>query len=154
MDLSDLIKPEAIVPVLKASSKKQALQELAAVAADMTDQDERAIFDILLQRERLGSTGVGKGVAIPHGKLPGLEDIFGMFARLDKPIPFESADDEDVDLIFVLLAPEEAGADHLKALSRIARLLHEPGVAKSLRGCRDSAGLYSLLTQPAESNAA
>ncbi|MBL4758230.1 MAG: PTS IIA-like nitrogen regulatory protein PtsN [Rhizobiales bacterium] len=154
MDLSDLIKPEAIVPILKASSKKQALQELASHAAYLTGQDERIIFDVLLQRERLGSTGVGKGVAIPHGRLTGIDEIFGMFAGLAKPITFDAVDDEPVDLIFVLLAPEEAGADHLKALSRIARLLHEPGIAKSLRGCRDSAGLYSLLTQTAESNAA
>jgi len=125
MDLSDLIKPEAIVPVLKASSKKQALQELASYAADLTGQDERIIFDVLLQRERLGSTGVGKGVAIPHGRLTGIDEIFGMFAGLTKPITFDAVDDEPVDLIFVLLAPEEAGADHLKALSRIARLLHE-----------------------------
>jgi len=154
MDLSDLIKPEAIIPALKASNKKQALQELSEKASDMVGLPGRAIFDVLLQRERLGSTGVGKGIAIPHGKLAGLEEIVGLFARLDKPIAFESADDQPVDLIFLLLTPEDAGADHLKALARIARLLHEQTAASRLRGCRDATGLYSLLTQPAESNAA
>ena len=154
MDLSDLIKPEAIIPALKASNKKQALQELCETAAQMVGLQSRPIFDIVLQRERLGSTGVGKGIAIPHGKLVGLDEIVGLFARLDKPIAYEAADDQPVDLIFLLLTPEDAGADHLKALARIARLLHEPSAATRLRGCRDATGLYGLLTQPVESNAA
>lgn len=154
MDLSDLISPEAILPSLKASSKKQALQEMAARAADLTGLPERQIFEVLLQRERLGSTGVGKGVAIPHGKPAGLTRIHGVFARLDKPIDFDAMDDQPVDLIFLLLAPEGAGADHLKALARIARVLHEPEAANKLRGCRDAAGLYTLLTQATESDAA
>lgn len=154
MDLSDLITPEAILPSTKVSSKKQILQELSERAAELTGLPERQIFDVLLQRERLGSTGVGQGVAIPHGKLPGLDRIYGLFARLDKPINFDSMDDQPVDLIFLLLAPEGAGADHLKALARIARVLREPGIAKKLRGCRDAAGLYALLVAPSESNAA
>lgn len=154
MDLSDLIKPEAIIPVLKASNKKQALQEMSEKASPLVDLPGRTIFDVLLQRERLGSTGIGKGIAIPHGKLSGLTEIVGLFARLDKPIAFESADEQPVDLIFLLLTPEDAGADHLKALARIARLLHEPNAATRLRGCRDATGLYSILTQPVESNAA
>jgi PTS system nitrogen regulatory IIA component len=154
MDLSDLITAEAVVPNLKASSKKQVLQELAHRASEITGLPARTIFDVLLQRERLGSTGVGKGVAIPHGKFAGLEELKGLFARMDKPVDFEATDDQPVDLIFVLLAPEDAGADHLKALSRIARLLREPGAAGRLRGCKDAAGLYSLLTQSTESNAA
>lgn len=154
MDLSDLISPKAIVPSAKVSSKKQILQELAEKAAAMTGLTEREIFDILLQRERLGSTGVGQGVAIPHGKLPGLERIHGIFARLEKPVDFDAMDDQPVDLIFLLLAPEGAGADHLKALARIARVLREPGTAQKLRGCRDAEGLYALLMAPSESNAA
>lgn len=154
MDLSDLITPEAIVPSAKVSSKKQILQELAQRAAELTGLGERQVFEVLLQRERLGSTGVGQGVAIPHGKLSGLDHIFGVFARLDKPINFEAMDDQPVDLIFLLLAPEGAGADHLKALARIARVLREPGTAQKLRGCRDAAGLYALLIQSTESNAA
>ncbi len=154
MDLGDLIKPEAIIPALKASNKKQALQELSEKASGMVGLPSRMIFDVVLQRERLGSTGVGKGIAIPHGKLSGLKEIVGLFARLDKPIAFEAADDQPVDLIFLLLTPEDAGADHLKALARIARLLHEPSATTRLRGCRDTTGLFSLLTQPVESNAA
>jgi PTS system nitrogen regulatory IIA component len=154
MDLSDLITPESIMPSVKISSKKQLLQEMAGRAAELTGLVERKIFDVLLQRERLGSTGVGHGVAIPHGKLPGLKQICGVFARLDKPINFEAMDDQPVDLVFLLLAPEGAGADHLKALARIARVLREPGAAKKLRGCRDAAGLYALLIESTESDAA
>lgn len=154
MDLSDLITPDAIMPNTKVSSKKQLLQGMASRAAALTGLVERQIFDVLLQRERLGSTGVGHGVAIPHGKMPGLERICGVFARLDKPINFEAMDDQPVDLVFLLLAPEGAGADHLKALARIARVLREPSAAKKLRGCRDAAGLYSLLIESTESDAA
>jgi len=154
MDLSDLITPDAIMPSVKISSKKQLLQEMAERAAALTGLVERQVFDVLLQRERLGSTGVGQGVAIPHGKLPGLDRIYGAFARLDKPINFEAMDDQPVDLVFLLLAPEGAGADHLKALARIARALRKPGTAEKLRGCRDAAGLYALLTQSTESDAA
>ena len=154
MDLSDFIGADGVLPSLKLASKKQVLQELAGKAAAQTGLEEREIFETLLQRERLGSTGVGHGVAIPHGKMAGLDRLFGMFARLDKPIDFDAMDDEPVDLVFLLLAPEGAGADHLKALARIARVLREPGMAKKLRGCRDAAGLYAMLTQPAESNAA
>ncbi|MBN9020231.1 MAG: PTS IIA-like nitrogen regulatory protein PtsN [Rhizobiales bacterium] len=155
MDLSDLITPDAIVPALKANGKKQALQELAEKAATLTGLDERQIFDTLLQRERLGSTGVGNGIAIPHGKLAGLKRIHGVFARLAKPIEFDALDDQPVDLIFLLLAPESAGADHLKALARIARLLREPGLATKLRASSDASALYAVLTASATaSNAA
>ena len=155
MDLSDLITPEAIVPALKANGKKQALQERAEKAAKLTGLDGRQVFDTLLQRERLGSTGVGNGIAIPHGKLPGLTRIHGVFARLAKPIEFDALDDQPVDLVFLLLAPESAGADHLKALARIARLLREPGLAGKLRASGDQNALYAVLTaSAAASNAA
>lgn len=154
MDLSDLLSPDAVVPALKVNSKKQAIQELAIRAAKVTGLPEREIFDTLLQRERLGSTGVGHGVAIPHGKLPALDRIVGVFARLEHPIDFEALDDEPVDLIFVLLAPEGAGADHLKALSRIARVLRDSNVASKLRETTDGNTLYALLTAPQTSNAA
>ncbi len=154
MDLSDLIKPDAILASLKANSKKQALQALAEKAAEMTGLDEREIFETLVQRERLGSTGVGGGIAIPHGKLAKLDRIFGLFARLPKPIDFESLDDQPVDLIFLLLAPESAGADHLKALARIARLFREPGVVGKLRASTDKSALFAVLTTGATPNAA
>jgi len=154
MDLSDLIKPEAVIGTLKANSKKQAIQAISEKAAELTGIPEREIFDTLLQREKLGSTGVGGGIAIPHGKLASLDGIFGLFARLPKPIDFEALDDQPVDLIFLLLAPEGAGADHLKALARIARHLREPGVAGKLRASTDKAALYAVMTEGAQPNAA
>lgn len=152
MDLSDLISPQAVVPVLKATSKKQAIQELAAKAAAVTGLPQRDIFDTLLQRERLGSTGVGNGIAIPHGKLVALDKLVGLFARLEKPIDFDALDDQPVDLIFLLLAPEGAGADHLKALARIARLLRDSGTAQKLRATADAEALYTILMQPSTSS--
>ena len=154
MDLRDLITPEAVIPSLKVKNKKQALQELAQKAAALTGLDGRLIFDTLLQRERLGSTGVGRGIAIPHGRLPGLKKIVSVFARLDEPIDFEALDEEPVDLIFLLLAPEQAGGDHLKALARISRLLREPASIEKLRASENRAALYSVLTEAASSHAA
>src|ERR1700687_738018 len=137
MTLTDLIAPNAIIPARKVNNKKQAIQELAARAAKLTGQNERAILEILLQREKLGSTAVGNGVAIPHGKLAKLGRLFGLFARLERPIDFEALDSQPVDLIFLLLAPEAAGADHLKALARVARLLRDADVTRKLRESRD-----------------
>jgi PTS system nitrogen regulatory IIA component len=99
---------------------------LAKRAAELTGLHERAIFDVLLERERLGTTGVGNGIAIPHGKLPEIKELFGLFARLDEPVDFDAIDEQPVDLVFLLLAPEAAGADHLKALARVARLCGMP----------------------------
>ena len=145
MPLIDLIAPDAVIPALKVISKKQALQELAARAAALTGQNERSIVEVLMQREKLGSTAVGNGIAIPHGKLPKLEKLFGMFARLGRPIDFEALDAQPVDLIFLLLAPEGAGADHLKALARVARLLRDPDVVHKLRASQDAEALYAVL---------
>jgi PTS system nitrogen regulatory IIA component len=153
MTITDLVAPEAILPALKVNSKKQALQELAARAAMLTGQNDRAVFEVLLQREKLGTTAVGYGVAIPHGKLPKLEKLFGLFARLERPIDFEAMDGQPVDLVFLLLAPEGAGADHLKALARIARLLRDQDVAKKLRASRDAQAIYSVLALPPASAA-
>ena len=154
MDLRDLLVIEAILPRLKAATKKQALQEMAAKAATLTRRDERDIFETLMQREKLGSTGVGHGVAIPHGKLPGLDRLVGVFALLDKPIDFDSLDGEPVDVMFLLLAPESAGADHLKALARIARVLRDDETAAKLRATDDAAAMYALLTDNVRSDAA
>lgn len=154
MPTADLIAPNAILPALKVNGKKQALQEIAVKAAALTGQSDRAIFEILLQREKLGSTGVGNGVAIPHGKLPKLGKVFGLFARLERPVDFEALDGQPVDLCFLLLAPEAAGADHLKALARVARLLRDPEIARKLREQRDADAIYAVLSMPAASSAA
>lgn len=154
MTLTDLIAPNAVLAALKANNKKKLLQELAARAAALTGQNEHAILEILLQREKLGSTAVGNGVAIPHGKLPKLGGLLGLFARLEKPVDFEALDGQPVDLVFLLLAPEAAGADHLKALARVARALRDPEIARRLRESRDADALYAVLTMPPASSAA
>jgi PTS system nitrogen regulatory IIA component len=154
MDLGDLISPEAVFPSLKAKNKKEALQELAQKAARLTGLDAREVLETLLQRERLGSTGVGRGIAIPHGRIASLPHIVSVFARLEEPINFDALDEEPVSLIFLLLAPEHAGADHLKALARISRLLREPDTIEKLRASKERAALYSVLTQPAAFHAA
>jgi PTS system nitrogen regulatory IIA component len=146
MLLSQLITPEAVIPSLKVNSKKQALQELSDRAEAVSNLASREIFDALLQRERLGSTGIGEGIAIPHGKLSGAKAIFGVFARLVSPVDFQALDGVPVDLICVLVAPEAAGADHLKALARLARVLRDQKVTAKLRAARDIAGLYAVLT--------
>lgn len=146
MPLIEFLAPKAVIPALKVNSKKQAIVELAARAAALTGQNERLIVETLQQREKLGSTGIGQGVAIPHAKLPKLAKLFGLFARLNRAIEFESLDSQPVDLIFLLLAPEGAGADHLKALARIARLLRDPEVAQKLRESREAEALYAVLT--------
>ena len=154
MDLSDLIDVSAIMPALKANSKKQLLQLLAERAAVISGIPERDVFDTILQRERLGSTGVGNGIAIPHGKLAGVKHISGVFARLETPVDFEALDDQPVDLVFLLLAPEGAGADHLKALSRIARVLRDADTVAKIRGTRDASAIHALLSDTQASHAA
>ena len=153
MSLTDIVAQNAIIPALKANSKKQALQELAARAAELTGQNEKQVLEILLQREKLGSTAVGNGVAIPHGKLPTLARLFGLFARLERPVNFEALDGQPVDLIFLLLAPEGAGADHLKALARIARLLRDPETTRKLRDLDNAEAIHAVLSLPSASAA-
>ncbi len=152
MEISDLLTPSAVIANLRVTSKKQALQELAKKAAELTGENERAIFDVLIERERLGTTGVGGGIAIPHGKLPRITRLYGVFARLEKPVDFESIDEQPVDLIFLLLAPGAAGADHLKALARVSRLLRDRKVCEKLRGSDTADALYALLTEHAASS--
>jgi nitrogen PTS system EIIA component len=155
MDLGDLIRPEAIIPSMQAGSKKSVLQALADQAAELSQVDAQTIFAALLHRERLSSTGMGKGIAIPHTRLTGIDRIVCVFARLDQPIDYEAADGEPVDLVFLLLAPESAGADHLNALSRISRLSREPATLETLRGCTTRSAIYAVLTQQTSaSNAA
>ena len=154
MEIAQLIFPEGVVANLRVTSKKQALQELAKRAAEITKQAERAIFEVLIERERLGTTGVGNGIAIPHGKLPGLDRLYGLFARLEKPVDFDAIDEQPVDLICVLLAPESAGADHLKALARVSRLLRDKSICDKLRGTDKAEAIYALLTESLASHAA
>lgn len=154
MDLCDLLASDGIIAPLKATSKKHALQELASIASQRTGLDEREIFNTLLQRERLGSTGLGRGIAVPHVKLSGLRNIFCLFARLEEPVDYESHDSEPVDLVFLLLAPDHAGGDHLKALASISRVVREPSVLDALRSAPDAAGLRGALTRPLPSHAA
>ena len=147
MPFIDILVPEAVMPSLKASSKKQALQEISSFAADLLSVTDNSVYDLVMQRERVGTTGVGHGVAIPHGKMAKLDEIRGFFARLERPLDFESADEKPVDLIFLLLAPEEAGADHLKALARVARALHDPELLTKIRACHNSDCIYTLLAE-------
>lgn len=152
MDLGDLVNPQTVLAALDVQSKKQALHEVCAAAARETGLAERGILETILQRERLGSTGVGQGVAIPHGKIADLDKLVGVFARLAHPVEFDALDDQPVDLVFALLAPESAGADHLKALARIARVLRDPAVAQKLRVASDAGELYAVLTTPAQAS--
>ena len=154
MDVVELLTDQCIVANLKVSSKKQALQELAKRAARLTGQPERKIFDVLVERERLGTTGVGHGIAIPHGKLPELDKLYALFARLESPIDFDSIDEQPVALICVLLAPETAGADHLKALARVSRLLRDRAICEKLRGAESAEAIHALISESSTSHAA
>jgi nitrogen PTS system EIIA component len=154
MEIADLITPRSVIAQLRATNKKQALQELAKRAAALTGAPERTIYDVLIERERLGTTGIGMGIGIPHGRLPGLDRLCGVFARLERPVPFEAIDDRPVDLIFLLLAPEAAGSDHLKALAQVSRLLRDRATCEKLRGTDNADALYALLIDRAPSRAA
>jgi nitrogen PTS system EIIA component len=152
MPLENLLVPEAILPSLRVNGKKQALQELSEKAAEVSGLPAREVFDAWMQREKLNSTGLGDGIAIPHGKLLNVPRIFGIFARLERPIDFEALDGQPVDLLFGLIAPENAGADHLKALAVIARLLRNPATLAKIRATREAPALYAILTQAAPSS--
>ena len=154
MEIADLLPSRGIVSHLRAGTKRQALQEIARRAGAMTGIAERRIYDVLNERERLGSTGIGRGIAVPHGKLDELSSLCGLFARLEKPIPFEAIDDRPVDLIFMLLAPANASAEHLCALALVSRMLRDAAVCQKLRGTDNADALYALLTDRTESNAA
>ena len=154
MELTSIIMPEMVVANLRANSKKQVLHELSELAAQKIESSEHEILDTLLQRERLGSTGTGNGVAIPHGKLPNMDGILGAFARIGKPIAFDAIDDQPVDLFFMLLAPEGSGADHLKALSKIARILRDEKKLGALRSAQDVDEIYKILISEVDANAA
>jgi len=145
-DLADLVAPRGVIAQLRAPTKRQVLQELARRASTMTNIPDKRIYDALAERERLGTTGIGTGVAVPHCRLPELTRLHGIFARLERPVPFEAIDDQPVDLVFLLLAPADAGAEHLKALARVSRLLRDKTMCEKLRGATSADALYALLT--------
>ena len=149
MSLVEIIDEQSVLANAKAQNKKQLLMELSQALASRVAIDHRVIFETLLTREKLGSTGIGQGIAIPHGKVPTLSRVYGLFARLATPVDFESVDGQPVDLVFVLLAPDHAGADHLKALAKISRLLRDPVIVQKLRGTDSAESLYAILTEPA-----
>jgi PTS system nitrogen regulatory IIA component len=150
----DLITADCVIANLRAGSKRQVLQELARKAAVLTGQPEDAIYEVLNERERLGTTGIGHGIAIPHGKLPGLDRVYGVFARLDRPVDFDAIDDQPVDLIFLLLAPCSCGGDHLKALAKVSRMLRDRLLCEKVRGSSSCDAIYALMNDTRERNAA
>jgi PTS system nitrogen regulatory IIA component len=155
IEMSDILTPDGVILNLKScSSKRQVLKELANYAAGTVKIEPQRLLDALLERERLGTTGIGHGIAIPHARLNELDHLVGLFARLDQPVDFEALDDQPSDLIFLLLAPNSADADSLKALARISRVLRDSGLQQRLRQEQDRKLVYRLLTQKPESHAA
>jgi PTS system nitrogen regulatory IIA component len=148
MNLADILAEHAVLTCTGVSNKRQLFEILAQKAAELTDFPQAQIFATLVGREDLGSTGLGNGIAIPHGKIQGLRGVTAIFARLDQGIDFDSVDDQPVDLVVTLLAPVGAGADHLKALSRFARLLRTESITDELRRETDPMRLHALLTRP------
>ena len=149
MTLADIIDIRAVLPNVRAATKKQLLQDLSQAMGKCAGVEARSVHETLVSREKLGSTGIGQGMAIPHGKMAAVTRVCGLFARLAAPVDFDAVDGQPVDLVFVLLAPDHAGADHLKALARISRLLRDPGMVEKLRGTDTAEGLYAILTEPA-----
>ena len=155
VEITDIITPDGIILDLKnCNSKRQVLKELSQQAAAALGIDPQRLLEALMERERLGTTGIGHGIAIPHARLPELDHLVGLFARLEQPVDFESLDDQPSDLIFLLLAPDSADADSLKALARISRLLRDPGLRQRLRQEGDRDAVYRMLTQKPECHAA
>lgn len=155
VEIVDILRPDDVVLNLPAChSKRQVLKELAKHAAAAVDLDAQRLLEALLERERLGTTGIGHGIAIPHARMAELDRLVGLFARLDEPVDFEALDDQPSDLIFLLLAPDSADADSLKALARISRLLRDPNLQLRLRQEQDRGAVYRMLTQKPESHAA
>lgn len=154
MGLEDLLKPQGVLYNLKARCKREALHELAEAASGLADMPAASIMATLLEREQLGSTGVGDGVAIPHGKIEGLGKITGLLARLETPVSFDALDDQPVDLIFMLLAPANATAAHLKALAKVSRMLRDRDARNALRGADSAEALFAIATTDQKHHAA
>lgn len=147
MDFATLLKPEAVKVLTSASSKKRLMQDLGDLVESAYDLSADSVVEALLTRESLGPTGVGHGVALPHARLTGLDEVIGAFVLLDKPIDFSAVDRQPVDLAFALFAPEDAGVEHLKALALVSRTLRNQSVCTKLRANRDAATLYTILTE-------
>lgn len=147
MDFCELLKPEAVKVNTTASSKKRLMHDVADLAKSAYGIDSSTAVEALLERESLGPTGVGHGVALPHARISGLTGCVGVFMMLEKPIDFDSVDRQPVDLVFGLFAPEDAGVNHLKALARVSRMLRDPAVCNKLRANSDAATLYTILTE-------
>ena len=147
MELTDILPEESVVFCTDETSKTNVLKMLAAAAAAHTGQSVEDVFEAVDNREALGSTGLGNGIAIPHGKLPGLKGVSAVFAKLTHPVDFDAIDDQPVDLLVMLLAPLGAGADHLKALAMVARILRTDSVVERLRAAREPGQAYELLTR-------
>ncbi len=145
MEMADLIKPDRVIAGLRVSDKVQLLNELSRRAAMMLGFDGQTVVGALTKREELGSTGIGHGIAIPHARVDGLQQIFGLFARLERAIDFAAVDGEPVDLAFLLLIPTNAGNEHLAALACVSRCLRDRDVAQGLRAATDGQTLFARL---------
>ncbi|HEX7800326.1 MAG TPA: PTS IIA-like nitrogen regulatory protein PtsN [Asticcacaulis sp.] len=154
MSLANLLDRNAILGHVSVNSKRQALQVVADVVARNLNLDAADVLPALLEREKLGSTGVGLGVAVPHAALKGLDRMYGVFARLETPVAYEAIDDMPVDLVFALLAPEDAGTEHLRALAKVSRLLRQKDLREQLRAIENPDAIYALLTGMADTNVA
>jgi PTS system nitrogen regulatory IIA component len=154
MQLAEILSPEAVRVFGTMTSKKRLFQELAGIAATLTGLQASDLFDSLQERESLGPTGVGNGVALPHARVPDLDKVTGVFVRLEKPLAFDAVDRQPVDLVFALFAPEEAGVDHLKALALVSRKLRNSTVCTKLRANDDPATLYAVLIEGEATQAA
>ena len=154
MDMSTLLNSKAVRFVGSATSKKRLFQSIGEVAQSVYDLDTETVIGALQERETLGPTGVGHGVAVPHARLDGIEKVLGVFFRLEKPLDYGSVDKAPVDLVFALFAPREAGVEHLKALAFISRTLRNPQICEKLRANVDPAKIYAILSSPASSRAA
>ncbi|MEO0667668.1 MAG: PTS sugar transporter subunit IIA [Pseudomonadota bacterium] len=154
MDFDTLLKPEAVKVVTSATSKKRLLQELGDLMEAAHGVTGALVVEALLAREALGPTGVGHGVALPHARLDGIDDVMGAFVLLDKPIEFDSVDRQPVDIAFALFAPEEAGVEHLKALALVSRTLRDASICAKLRANPDASTLYTILSQAQSAQAA
>ena len=154
MKINDILDARAVLPEFKATVKKQLLQDLAQHLAGLVAVDKRIIFETLFTREKLGSTGLGQGIAIPHGRIAGLTKVTGLFVKLSTPIDYDAVDGKPVDMVFALLSPDHAGADHLTALAKISRIMRSPPAVSKLRATNTAEGLYAVLTEPVVTNTA